>query len=109
VTAPTDNSDGSALLARLAEAAKLEQQQAWAELAQPVALVDAFAFLMRWGDPYSRLPLLLALADRMERREPCPPPGPGPAPAGRRGRPCPPGGTLQQHPHPGPADAHPCR
>jgi hypothetical protein len=68
--APTDSSDWPELLARLAEAAKLEQQQqAWAELAQPVALVDAFAFLMRWGNHYSRLPLLLALADRMERRE----------------------------------------
>jgi hypothetical protein len=64
--APTAGSDGPEWLAQLAAA---EQRQAWAELAQPVALVDAFAFLMRWGDHYSRLPLLLALSDRMERHE----------------------------------------
>lgn len=31
-----------------------------------------------------------------------PPPGPGPAPAGCRGPACPPVGTLQHRPHPGP-------
>ena len=67
--APTAGTDDPEWLAQLAAAEQLEQQQAWAGLAQPVALVDAFAFLMRWGDHCSRLPLLLALADRMERRE----------------------------------------
>jgi len=69
-------------LAQFAEADKLEQQQAWAGLAQPVALADASAHLLRWANSYSRLPLLLSLTDRMEQlrqHRPPPPTASGPA------------------------------
>ena len=47
VMAPTAGSDGPKWLAQLAAAEQLEQRQAWAEMAQPVALADASAYLLR--------------------------------------------------------------